>query len=266
MSIPQDGYWRLRPLAPQGMAPTAFGSSFLVGPVEFDGRPIVKIKETRVRSKLRARSRLAFERGGRATLTLAKVDQNRHVLDVDLDQPIAGRAFAALRSMYVTEFNNDVARVAVREKGAKGWREEPIMAFREGNSNRYLGWPHKSCRGTTRRRPTWYSQDFSGRQPPNRHRKEVHEAPAPAADLSIVAGYSFPFLAATPLRWVIEGRDLAVLAPTLSTSKEPTRHDPQRALLVGGRAAPATLPQQNCWPRSDVVIVGGRLYGPVGRL
>jgi len=30
---PQDGYWRLRPLAPAGLAPTAFGSSFLIGPV-----------------------------------------------------------------------------------------------------------------------------------------------------------------------------------------------------------------------------------------
>ena len=42
---PQDGYWRIRPMAPAGMAPTAFGSSFLVGPVEDDGRPIVRIKE-----------------------------------------------------------------------------------------------------------------------------------------------------------------------------------------------------------------------------
>ena len=41
---PQDGYWRLRPLAPQGLAPTAFGSSFLIGPVEVEGRPIVKIR------------------------------------------------------------------------------------------------------------------------------------------------------------------------------------------------------------------------------
>ena len=42
---PQDGYWRLRPLAPADLAPTAFGSSFLIGPVEVEGRPIVKIKE-----------------------------------------------------------------------------------------------------------------------------------------------------------------------------------------------------------------------------
>ena len=34
-----------------------------------------------------------------------------------------------LRSMYVTEFNNDVARIAVREPDAKGWREENIMKF-----------------------------------------------------------------------------------------------------------------------------------------
>ena len=45
-----------------------------------------------------------------------------------------GRPFAALRSMYVTDFNNDVARIAVREKGAKGWREEPIMAFKRATA------------------------------------------------------------------------------------------------------------------------------------
>ena len=61
---------------------------------------------------------------------MAETDQNRHVLDVTFDRAIDGRPFAALRSMYVTEFNNDVARIAVREKGAKGWREEPIMAFK----------------------------------------------------------------------------------------------------------------------------------------
>ena len=36
--------------------------------------------------------------------------------------------------MYVTDFNNDVARIAVREKGAKGWREEAIMAFKRATA------------------------------------------------------------------------------------------------------------------------------------
>jgi hypothetical protein len=130
---PQDGYWRLRPLAPAGLAPTAFGSSFLIGPVETEGRPIVKIREVSFDPKARTFT-LAFERGGIATVRLAKADQNRNALEVAFDKGVDGRPFAALRSMYVTDFNNDVARIAVREKGAKGWREEPVMAFKRATA------------------------------------------------------------------------------------------------------------------------------------
>ena len=130
---PQDGYWRARPMAPANMAPTAFGSSFLVGPVEVDGRPIVKIKEVAFDPKARAFT-LGFERGGSATVKLATTDQNRTILDVTFDRAIEGHPFAALRSMYVTEFNNDVARVAVREKGAKGWWEDPVMIFKRATA------------------------------------------------------------------------------------------------------------------------------------
>jgi hypothetical protein len=130
---PQDGYWRLRPLAPAGMAPTAFGSSFLVGPVEIDGRPIVRIKEVAFDPKARTFT-LAFERGGSATVRMATTDQNRNVLDVAFDKPVEGRPFAALRSMYVTEFNNDAARIAVRERGARGWREDGIMTFKRATA------------------------------------------------------------------------------------------------------------------------------------
>jgi hypothetical protein len=130
---PQDGYWRLRPLAPAGMAPTAYGSSFLIGPVEVDQRPIVKLKEVAFEPKSRTFT-LAFERGGSATVKLATTDQNRNVLDVTFDRAIDGHPFAALRSMYVTELNNDVAHIAVREKGAKGLREEPIMAFKRATA------------------------------------------------------------------------------------------------------------------------------------
>jgi hypothetical protein len=125
---PQDGYWRLRPRAPAALAPTAFGSSFLVGPVEVDGRPIVKLKEVAFDPKARAFT-LTFERGGSATVTMAAVDQRQHALDVTFDAPIAGRPFAALRSMYVTEVNNDVARIAVLDGRARGWREDGIMGF-----------------------------------------------------------------------------------------------------------------------------------------
>jgi hypothetical protein len=130
---PQDGYWRLRPLAPVGLAPTAFGSSFLIGPVEMEGRPLVRIREVAFDPKSRTFT-LAFERGGSATVVMAKVDETRHVLDVAFDAPIAGRPFAALRSMYVTEIINDVARIAVLEAGANGWSEAPIMGFKRAEA------------------------------------------------------------------------------------------------------------------------------------
>ena len=140
---PQDGYWRLRPLAPAGLAPTAFGSSFLIGPVEVEGRPIVRIREVAFDPKARTFT-LAFERGGAATVKMASTDQNRHTLEVALDKAVDGRPFAALRSMYVTDFNNDVARIAVREKGAKGWREDADHGLRARHRHRRVGRPHRA--------------------------------------------------------------------------------------------------------------------------
>jgi hypothetical protein len=125
---PGDGYWRIRPLPPAHMRWSAYGSSFLVGPVETEGRPLVNIKEIAFDPKTKS-FRLTFARGGSATLKIDTLDRDQLTLDVTFDQPITGRPFAALRSMYVTEFNADVARVALREPDAKGWREEPIMSF-----------------------------------------------------------------------------------------------------------------------------------------
>lgn len=130
---PQDGYWRIRPLAPKGLAPTAFGSSFLVGPIEEDGRPIVKISELAFDPKSKTFT-VSFERGGQARIRIVEASANKHAVDVAYDKPVTGRPFAMLRSMYVTEFNNDAAKVAVREKGARGWREEGIMGFRRATA------------------------------------------------------------------------------------------------------------------------------------
>ena len=130
---PADGYWRIRPLPPAHMRWSAYGSSFLVGPVETEGRPVVNIKEISFDPKAMT-FRISFARGGSATLKLETLDRDRLVLDVQFDQPVAGRPFAALRSMYVTEFNADVARIALREPDARGWREEPIMSFANGRA------------------------------------------------------------------------------------------------------------------------------------
>lgn len=131
---PQDGYWRARPLPPSHLGWSAYGSSFLFGPVEQEGRPVVNIREIEYLPQTKT-FRLSFRDGSTGELRLDSVDENRMVLDATLDRPVGGgKPFAALRSMYVTEFNNDVARVAVREPGEKSWREEPIMSFGKANA------------------------------------------------------------------------------------------------------------------------------------
>ncbi|KFC66714.1 hypothetical protein FG93_04193 [Bosea sp. LC85] len=133
---PQDGYWRARPMPPQHLGFSSYGSSFLFGPIEQDGaRPVVNIKEIEFDPKTTS-FKMSFKDGSAATLKLDSVDENRMVLDAVLDKPVTGgKAFVALRSMYVTEFNNDVARIAIREPGAKGWREELLMPFGGGKAS-----------------------------------------------------------------------------------------------------------------------------------
>jgi hypothetical protein len=127
---PADGYWRARPLPPENLRWSAYGSSFLVGPVETDGRPFVDIKDVAFDPATRTFT-LNFVRGGSATLRLDKLDQERIVLDVGLSAPVAAeRPFAALRSMFVSEGNADVAQVGWRGKDSAAWTQMPVMYFK----------------------------------------------------------------------------------------------------------------------------------------
>lgn len=132
---PADGYWRARPLPPQNLRWSAYGSSFLVGPVEIDGRPFVDIKDIEFDPATRT-LKTNFVRGGSASIRLDKLDQERIVLDVNLSAPVTekDRPFAGLRSMYVSEGNADVSRLAFRGKGGKTFTQTPIMDFTRANA------------------------------------------------------------------------------------------------------------------------------------
>jgi hypothetical protein len=131
---PQDGYWRAHPLAPENLKWSAYGSSFMLGPIEFEQRPLVNIREVTFDPNTRT-FRLDFVRGGSATLRVDKLDIEREVLDVTLDPPVGGNLpFAALRSMFVTEINNDVAHVGWRVKDAQRWERAPILDFPGANA------------------------------------------------------------------------------------------------------------------------------------
>ena len=63
MVYPADGYWRVKPLPPPSLTDTAYGSSFLFGPIEEGTRPFVAIRS------------IAFEP---ATMTFRLVFPQRH--------------------------------------------------------------------------------------------------------------------------------------------------------------------------------------------
>jgi len=130
---PADGYWRARPLPPANLRWSAYGSSFLLGPVESEGRPFVDIREVAF-DPASLTFRLSFARGGSATLRVNKLDQERIVLDAALAAPVANQPFAAVRSMFVTEGNADVAQVGWRAGGGRSWMKSPVMDFSFANA------------------------------------------------------------------------------------------------------------------------------------
>ena len=134
---PADGYWRARPLPFGDMRWTAYGSSFLVGPVEIQERPIVALKDVAFDPASKTFT-MNFMRGGSATIKIETIDQERMVLDVGMSDAMpAGAPFVTLRSMYATEFNSDVARLAWRSKGGEGWGESSIPTFKQAQATEF---------------------------------------------------------------------------------------------------------------------------------
>lgn len=127
---PPDGNWRARPLAPAHLKSTSYGSSFLVGPVIEGERPLVEIAEVRFDPANRT-FYLAFESGSHASVRVTELDDTHTVLAVSFDRAMNPTApFLALRSMYVTPGNADVAEVAWRERDSRSWTLAPIASFK----------------------------------------------------------------------------------------------------------------------------------------
>lgn len=145
---PPDGYWRIRPLPPAHLKWSAYGSSFVAGPLEEQGRPIVAFKEI-VFDPETMTFTTPFRRGGEAKLRISTLDRDRLAMDVRFDRPIADLPFAALRSMYVTDWNNDAARVAIRQKNASRWIEEGIMDFKQSAGVEFWAGRHNYSRHNT---------------------------------------------------------------------------------------------------------------------
>ena len=128
---PSDGYWRPKPLPPPQLPDSAYGSSFLIGPIEHSTRPYVAIRSIAF-EPASLTFRLVFANGSRGVLTVSEAASERTELAVSLDPPVpSGQAFAALRSMFVTPTQADVSR-ASWEAGGSGSNtgSAPIMDWR----------------------------------------------------------------------------------------------------------------------------------------
>ncbi|MEM1371605.1 MAG: hypothetical protein AAGG72_05175 [Pseudomonadota bacterium] len=160
---PQDGYWRLRPKAPAGRDLTAFGSSFLIGPVEDGaGRPVVRIKELAFDPAQDAFA-VSFHDGNSATVAIDDLNDRAHRLSVTLSQPIKDQPFAALRSMYVSRVNADATDVAVLDEVKARWLEAPVLDFAGAKraQHLWLGRPAPSRHNTSA--PDMVLRDFRAR-------------------------------------------------------------------------------------------------------
>ncbi|HEX2825782.1 MAG TPA: hypothetical protein VHP37_05510 [Burkholderiales bacterium] len=121
---PADGYWRAKPLPPVALPDSAYGSSFLFGPIEESTRPYVAIRSIAFEPATLS-FRIAFANRTRGVLTVDDATRERVRLALALDPAApADKPFAALRSMYVAPEQADVA-VAAWPDG----RSQPILEF-----------------------------------------------------------------------------------------------------------------------------------------
>jgi len=87
------------------------------------------------------------------------------VLDVTLDAPGRRAAIAALRSMFVSEINNDLAASWLARKGRrKNWERTPLMDFKRASAVEV--WAGRLVPSRHNPRPDMVLRDFKGASHP----------------------------------------------------------------------------------------------------
>lgn len=127
---PSDGYWRIKPVPEPRFGDGVYGSSFLLGPVMDEGRPVVNIASIRIETRPLV-LHLRFAGGGQARVAVAEASRTRTAMDVSLAPATNGGApFATLRSMHVASDNADVSEITWRQETAGTLQARPLDAVR----------------------------------------------------------------------------------------------------------------------------------------
>lgn len=126
---PTDGYWRLKPLPAPHLRTGAYGSSFLVGPVEEALRPVVDLLKVKFIPAIRT-FELDYRDGSHGSMKIVEINQQHAVLDYSHDRPsVANTPLVAIRSMYVAPDNADVSQVVFRRRGERKLISEVLTKF-----------------------------------------------------------------------------------------------------------------------------------------
>jgi hypothetical protein len=135
---PPDGYWRAKPIPTLPLNYGVYGTSFLVGPIEEAGRPVVELSKVEFVPE-RKTFLLWYRDGSRGEMKIAEVDREHIALEYTHDRPLpATKPLAAIRSMYVSPEKSDTAEVSWRGAGAATLTTRPLPAFTEEQANEVL--------------------------------------------------------------------------------------------------------------------------------
>jgi hypothetical protein len=127
---PSDGYWRIKPVPAPRFGDGVYGSSFLLGPVVDDGRPVVNIASIRIETRPLV-LHLRFADGGQARVAVAEASRERTALDVSFSPATNDAApFATLRSMHITPDNADVSEITWRRESDAALQTKPLDTVR----------------------------------------------------------------------------------------------------------------------------------------
>lgn len=125
---PADGYWRAKPLPPPQLSDSAYGSSFLFGPIDEDQRPYVAFSAIEFHPDT-LRFDLRYRDGSSGALQVVEASPTRTRVRLSMERGSRGdRPFAALRSMFVTADNADASVAGWQDPQGKR-RTEPLLGF-----------------------------------------------------------------------------------------------------------------------------------------
>ncbi|NWB98107.1 hypothetical protein HX882_19605 [Pseudomonas gingeri] len=128
---PSDGYWRAKPIPALSLNDSVYGSSFLVGPITDAERPFVELTQVRFSPETMSFS-LSYADGSQGLMKIARINRERITLHYTHDREFpTPRPLAAIRSMYVSPDNADVAEVSFRTVASGPLIRTPLSEFTE---------------------------------------------------------------------------------------------------------------------------------------